>query len=139
MTLGFEIKGINRVRNQLRFLAAMHPSKTDPIIRDHAKRQQRVLRAKPYPAYLAHFTHVRKGFFGGIAGAFSAKKIKPGVWRVQNSSDHALGILGTRSQKFKHPSFWFWWVMKDVMEETMPELVTDLTVMIETELEGQGD
>lgn len=134
MTLGFEIKGINRVRNQLRFLAAMHPDKTDPIIRDHAKRQQRELRAKPYPPKPATSTYIRKQFFGGIAGSFSAQSVKPGVWLVSNSRPYAPYVIGDPWERFTH-----WWKMKPTMEETMPELVTDLTVMIETELEGQGD
>ncbi len=139
MTLGFEIKGVNRVRNQLRFLAAMHPNDTDPVIRDHAKRQQRVLRATPYPVYQATFTHRRKMFFGGIAGSFSAQAVKPGVCKVSNSRPYALGVIGSKSEKFDHASFRAWWSMKDVMEETLPELVKDLTAMLEKNLEGASD
>ncbi len=136
MTLSFEIKGVNRVRNQLRFLAAMHPDKTDPIIRDHAKRQQRALRARPYPPKPATSTYIRKRFFGGIAGSFSAQQKSPGVWIVANSRPYAHHVIG-KSQAWMHAGRW--WKMKDVMEETMPELVKDLTAMIETNLEGASD
>ena len=139
MTLGFEIKGVNRVRNQLRFLAAMHPSKTDPIIRDHAKRQQRELRATPYPAKPADSTYIRKHFFGGIAGSFSAQAVKPGVWRVSNSRSYALYVIGQKGDQTKLHASNNWWRMKDVLEETLPELVKDLTVMLEKELARQSD
>ena len=102
-TLNYEIRGTNRVANQLRAAASFQTDKTDPIISKHAKATQKKLRKTPYPSYLPHFTHERKGFFGGIAGSFSAQKRKKGVWVVTNSRPYAMAVIGAMAQKKQHP------------------------------------
>lgn len=134
-----ELRGTNRVRNQLRFLAAAHPEKTNTIIKKHAKRTQKIMRNKPYPPYLPHFKHTRKGFFGGIAGSYSAKQKKQGVWEIKNSRLYAGWVIGALHERNQHESFGKdrWYVMKDEVEKETPHLVKDLTVMLEQELGNQ--
>lgn len=137
MTLSAEFQGTNRVRNQLRAVAAYHPNKTDAIIGKHAKAEQRELRKTPYPPRLAHFTHERKRFFGGIAGSFSANRVKAGQWRVTNSRPHARFVIGTMAQKRQHPSFFRWWIMRDETQKRAPSLTRQLTAELERDLENQ--
>ena len=132
-----EMRGTNRVKNQMRFLASMHPQKTNPIIRDHAKMVRKKLRMTPYPTYLPHFTHTRKGFFGGIAGSFSAKMKKLGVWIVSNSRLYAMPVIGKPEQKRQHPSFLRWWSMADEVSKNNKDLTRNLTLMLERELDNQ--
>ena len=134
-----ELRGTNRVRNQLRFLASAHPDKTNAVIKKHAKETQKKLRSLPYPPYLPHFKHQRKGFFGGIAGSYSAKQRKKGVWEIKNSRLYAGWVISALHERNQHPSFRPWYVMKDEIEATTPDLVKDLTVMLEHELEKQAD
>ncbi len=138
--LDYELRGTNRVKNQLRFLAAAYPEKTNPVIKKHAKRTQKLLRNMPYPAPIPDSTYVRKGFFGGIAGSFSARMQKIGVWIISNSRPYAvwvIGQLGYPGQAEIHQGRW--WVMKDEMEKETPKLVKDLTNFLEEELQGMSD
>ena len=132
-----EMRGTNRVKNQMRFLASMHPQKTNPIIRDHAKMVRKKLRMTPYLTYLPHFTHKLKGFFGGIAGRFSAKMISMGVWMVTNLAAYAIFVIGRAFEKAQHPSFLRWWVMVDEASKNNKDLIRNLTLMLERELDRQ--
>ena len=126
--IGVEIRGTNRVRNQLRIIASFHPDRTDPIIGKHAKAEQRTLRATPYPPKRPGQTYVRKRFFGGIAGSFSARKVKTGVWDVRNSRLYATYVIGKR-QAWMHKGRW--WIMADEMQKRMPNLTNALSVELE--------
>ena len=117
--ISYEIRGTNRVRNQLRTIAAYHPNGTDPIIGKHARAEQKRLRNKPYPPKPATSTYVRKRFFGGIAGSFSARRISTGVWNINNSRPYASYVIGPR-QAWMHVGRW--WQMRDEMQKRMPDL-----------------
>jgi len=133
----YEIRGTNRVKNQLRFLMAMYPSEVDPVIKQHAKQEASQLRKTPYPSYLPHFTHTRKKFFGGIAGSFGMIQKKVGVYGVKNSQKHSPFVIGRPFQKRQHPSFLRWWVMADEVQSRMPLLTMKLTEFAEKKLNSQ--
>lgn len=128
-----EIRGTNRVRNQLRAIAAFHPNNTDSIIQKHARAQQKKLRNTPYPPYQPHFTHRRKRYFGGIAGSFSARRVSPGVWHIVNSRDYAQWVIGR--PKNSHPSFAPWYDMRDELQGDMPQLTRQLSIELEQLME----
>jgi len=129
-----ELRGTNRVKNQLRFLASAHPNDTNKVIKQHAKMVQKKMRSLPYPPYKPTFKHKRKGFFGGIAGSYSAKQIKMGVWEIRNSRTYAGWVISSKDQRNQHPSFAPWYVMKEEVEEESKELTKNLSKMLEKEL-----
>lgn len=130
------IKGANRVRNQLRTIAVFHPEISDPIIREHAKQEQRELRRTPYPPKPPLSTYKRKRFFGGIAGSFSAIRKQLGVWLVTNSRLYAEFVIGEK-QAWMHQGRW--WKMADESQKRMPILTKNLSIELEKKLDGARD
>lgn len=133
LSVDFTIQGSNRVRNQLRTIAAFHPELTDPVIGKHAKKESKRMRKEPYPSYLPHFTHTRTY---ELRRKFRAQHVKSGVWRVINRAAHAPWVIKKGFQK-DHPSFLRWWTMQDKLQENIPTLTKQLSVMLERELERQ--
>jgi hypothetical protein len=130
-----EIRGTNRVRNQLRAAASFHSDVADRRIKKHARAEQKRLRNKPYPPERPNQTYKRKRFFGGIAGSFSVTKKKPGVWGIVNSRPYASYVIG-KKQAWMHKGRW--WMMREELQSNMPELTKALTQALEDKLNGAG-
>lgn len=129
-----EIKGYNRVRNQLRKAAAAHPEISDPIIERHAKSERLRLKGKPYPPRLPGQKYVRTG---KTASSFAAVRIKLGEWAVVNTAPNREFVITRAHQARIHRGRWY--TMEDELERNMPELTEALAEAIEREMEGAGD
>ncbi len=132
-SISYEIQGTNRVRNQLRTAAAMYPEISNPIIGKHAKSEQKRLRNKPYPPKPANSTYVRKRFFGGIAGSFSARQVSLGKWSVKNSRPYAGYVIG-KKQAWMHIGRW--WQMDKELQGNMPSLTKSLSIELEKRMDN---
>lgn len=129
------MKGFNRVRNQLRAAASFHTKETDPVIAKHAKKQARLLRQKRYPPKLPNQQYVRTFELGR---RFRARKIKAGQWQVINKRRGAVWVIKEGFQNIKFHA-WRWWTMDEELRETMPELTRELTETLEGILRSQSD
>lgn len=129
----FELRGTNRVRNQLRTLAAADPDITEPVIAKHAKSERRRLKSTPYPAKLPGQKYIRTG---NLANRFRAERQKAGVWRVTNSASYAVWVIkrGMQNRQYHRGR---WWTMEDVLEDGMPDLTRDLSRELEREMDRQ--
>ena len=129
----FEMRGTNRVRNQLRTLAAVDPDITDPVLGNHARSERRRLKSTPYPAKLPGQKYVRTG---NLANRFSARRVKKGVWRVENSATYSVWVIkrGMQNRQYHRGR---WWTMEDILEDGMPDLTRDLSHALEQKLDSQ--
>ena len=129
----FEARGYNRVRNQLRTLAAAHPDITDKVMERHIKTQAANLRSKPYPPMLPNQKYKRTGKLGR---AFRAQRRGRGSWAVINRTSYAVYVIkkGYQNRKYHEGR---WWTIEDEMKRSMPELTRKLSTELEQELGRQ--
>lgn len=135
-TVNYEIRGTNRVKNQLRTLIAMYPSLVDPIIKRHAQSEKKELRNTEYPPQRPLQTYIRKKFFGGIAGSFGVIQKKQGVYGVRNSRPYAGFVIG-KKQAWMHKGRW--WIMQDEVQSRVHILTKNLTKFAEEKLNNAND
>jgi hypothetical protein len=133
MKVEFEMRGVNRVRNQLRALASAVPNITGPVVEKHTKDEAANLRNKPYPPMLPNQKYRRTGLLGR---RFRAQRRGAGAWAVINRTEYALWVIkkGYQNRKYHEGR---WWTIDDEMARTMPELTRKLTRALETELDRQ--
>jgi len=132
MQFDLEIRGTNRVRNQLRAVASFHPNKTDAVIGKHARAERIRLKAKPYPPRLPGQIYRRTG---NIANRFFSRKKSMGVWEIGNSALYAAWVIkkGMQNRKYHKGR---WWTGDDVLAERMPMLTKALSEKLEAILNG---
>lgn len=130
-----KLTGYNRVRNQLRALAAAHPDDTDPILEKHAKTEANRLREKPYPPKLPGQKYIRTGQLGR---RFRAQKRKKGQWSVINRTEYAVWVIqkGMQNKKYHEGR---WWTIQDELAKEMPKLTKNLATKLERIMEKQPD
>lgn len=131
----FEVRGINRVRNQLRAAASFHPNESNEVVERHTKAMAAMFRNKPYPARLPNQKYVRTF---ELRRRFRAMRAKAAHWRVINRTPYAVWVVKKGFQNIKYHA-WRWWTIDDESEKTMPELTRKLSARLEQILERQSD
>ncbi len=129
--VNFTIQGTNRVRNQLRTIAALNRDLTDKVVGKHSKKESARLRAKAYPPKLPAQKYQRTGELGR---RFRSQKVRAGVHRVMNRTQHAVWVVkkGMQNQKYHAGR---WWTIEDTLQQNMPRLTRELSVELEKELD----
>lgn len=123
-SISYEIRGYDRVRNNLRAVIAAHPQDTDVIMQRWAQDTRMFLKRTPYPAKPSNSRYVRTG---RLASSWAAKRIKPGVWGITNNARSKYGVNYARYvvgdwQTAAHKAN-KWWRADKVIEQThIPEL-----------------
>ena len=130
-----EIRGTNRVRNQLRAAASAHTKHTDPVIGKHAKKQSAMMRALAYPAKLPNQKYVRTF---ELKRRYRAQKRASAQWAVINRTKYAVWVIKKGMQNRKY-HLGRWYTLEDKMAETMPTLTKNLSVMLEDLMRKQSN
>lgn len=120
--ISLKIVGARRVRNNLRSMIANHKKIFDPVISEHAKELQRILTRKRYPPKRANQKYVRTGRLGS---SFSARKISPAVWSVNNSASYAAYVVDENQQAGIHKGRWY--TIQSEERKLRPQLTRNLT------------
>lgn len=131
--ISFEVRGINRVRNQLRTIAAFYPRKVDDVAQVDLQRIRRMLKAKPYPAKRPGQKYVRTGL---LANKWAVERVKPGLWRIVNNASlrgrvYAGYVVGNR-QAWMHKNRW--WIASEEIDREMLAFTQALSTELEKEL-----
>lgn len=130
----FEIRGYNRVRNNLRKVVAAHPKETDSVMRTWAKSAADSLKKTPYPSKPSNSRYTRTY---ELKAGWNAVQLKPGVWSIaNNASGHKGGfyaryVVGEKDGPKNQRQAWMhsgrWWRADEVLEEIyIPKLRTGL-------------
>lgn len=125
-----EIRGYNRVRNNLRSVIAAHPKETDEVMRVWAEDTRMLLKRTPYPAKPANSRYIRTG---KLASSWRKDRIKPGVWIIANNARGPKGrfyaryVVGVKDGAGDQRQAWMhrnrWWNADEVIEQQrIPEL-----------------
>lgn len=128
MRVSVELKGYNRVRNDLRALASANRTIIDPVMREFAKTQRARLKARPYPAPPVGSTYIRTG---RLANSFRVETRGQGEYAVTNSAPYASYVVGPTDKKGTDGGqAWMhrgrWWTMVEVVKEDLPKLRRDI-------------
>lgn len=121
----YEVRGINRVRNALRRLAALDRTILQPGLKEWSQLVRKQLKAKPYPSQRPGQTYVRTG---NLANRWAAEPIGTSAVTITNTADHAGFVVGD-NQAGVHAGRW--WQASPVIEEQMPSLTKKLSQEIE--------
>lgn len=120
-----EVRGVNRVRNSLRRLAADTPELIDSDIRDWSQDTRKALKGTKYPAKRPGQTYVRTG---RLANSFAVNREGKASYAIQNRASYAVYVIGDargQNQAWMHEGRW--WTMREEIEKRTPELVKKLT------------
>jgi hypothetical protein len=120
-----EVKGLNRVRNNLRRLIALNREIVEPEMRIWAQAVRKLLKGKPYPSKRSGQTYVRTG---ELANGWAAEPHGLGVWSIVNRKEYAGWVVGMR-QAWMHVQRW--WQARPTIEGEVPKLTKALTSKIE--------
>ncbi len=139
--VNFTMQGSNRVRNQLRTIAALHPELTDPVIEKHVKKESARMRKEPYPPKLPNQKYVRTGTLGR---SFRAQHVKLGMWQIINRATNPRGrqyAAWVIKKGFQNKQYHLgrWWTIEEKLQKNMPILTKKLSIMLERELDRQPD
>lgn len=126
----FEIRGYDRVRNNLRSVIAAHPKETNDVMRKWAEDARMFLKRTPYPPVPANSRYKRTG---RLASSWKKEQVKPGVWALTNNATGPKGqfyaryVVGEESGPKNKRQAWMhknrWWRADEVIEQThIPEL-----------------
>lgn len=125
MTFSIEFKGINRVSNALRKLAALDKTILDPVGKRWAQGVTKKLKGKAYPPRRPGQTYVRTG---RLANSWAVDALGAGVWSITNRTDYGVFVVGDE-QAAVHKGRW--WQARPTIQEEIPQLTRDLSDEIE--------
>jgi len=127
--ISFEIRGYNRVRNNLRATIAAHPKEVNEVMRRWAEDTRMFLKRTRYPS--RPNSQYRRT--GRLASSWKKVQVKPGVWAITNdakgprSGFYARYVVGMKDgpgdqrQAKIHRNIW--WNADEVVEQVhVPEL-----------------
>ena len=131
--LSIEIKGYNRVRNNMRALIAAHPDDVNDVMRRWAEDTRMFLKRTRYPSRVSSYRRT-----GRLASSWKKVQVKPAVWAITNdargpkSGFYARYVVGLKDgpgdqrQAKIHRDIWW---NADVVIETrhIPELTAFLS------------
>jgi len=137
--LSLEIKGYNRVANNLRRLASDLEKELDAPIDAFAKYARQKLRSTPYPPKRPMQKYVRTG---RLANSWRVRKLKDSQYSIDNNAAGPRGQLyatyvvggpqgndvSAFSQAWMHRGRW--WLSRDVLQDEAPRLTAVLTAEI---------
>ena len=145
VSLKYDFKGYNRVRNSLRKLASDYRETTDGTVKDWTKDQRAEMKSFGYPPQTNEpqpfkSERQRRWFFwalaaglinvpyirtGNIANSWRARQEGWSHWVLENSAAYAALVVGREKQVRYHQGNW--WIAEDVIEEDVKDLTEDLT------------
>lgn len=131
MDFSYEIRGTNRVRNQLRAAAAFHPDTTDPLIGRHAQNEAGRLARKPYPPAQPGQRYHRTYH---LARSWRARRMTPGVHQIENMAAYAVWVVKKGMQN-RQVHLNRWWTADDELRRNMPQLSKALAAELEQKLQ----
>ena len=126
----FEIRGYDRVRNNLRAVIAAHPQEVNEVMRQWAEDTRMFLKRTAYPAKPANSRYTRTG---RLASSWKKTEVKPAVWAFTNDARGPRGrfyaryVVGEKSGPINQRQAWMhrdnWWRADEVIEKVhVPEL-----------------
>lgn len=142
-SLTITMRGVNRVRNNLRRLASDMDKITDRELGDWTRNEARKLKAEPYPPRLPHQRYVRTG---RLANSWKVVKIKDKVWKVVNEAQspltgekYAARVVGDERGQGQGPLFIKrWWRARDIIERDVNVLTKSLSKKLMTVATNQS-
>lgn len=134
-----ELRGHQRVGNNLRRMASSMDQELDAAVGDWTKRTRTRLKGKAYPAMRPGQRYRRTG---QLANRWATQRLGPSHWAIQNRAQgrgrlYATYVVGDgkgSGQSWHHRGRW--WKARDVVDEYTPELVEALTRRIRKLWEG---
>lgn len=125
MTFSLELRGIQRVSNALRKLAALDKTILDPVGWQWAQGVRKKLKGMGAPAKRPGQAYVRTG---NLANKWAVDKQGVGVWAITNRTDYGGFVVGDEQVWFHKNR---WWQARPVIEAEIPQLTKDLSDEIE--------
>ena len=128
-TVSVEMKGYNRVQNDLRRTVVLLERELDPMVYKFSQEIRAELKSKPYPPKRPNQTYVRTG---NLANRFGVSRQGDARYSINNSAPYGSYVVGNsqgRGQAWMHAGRW--WKMRDVVQENVPRL----TAAIKREIE----
>jgi len=122
--IDIQIRGYNRVRNELRPLLVSDASFFDPLIERWVKRQRLVLKRTPYPPPPPKSKYVRTG---NLANKWAVVQHAEAIYSIVNEAVSPAGVnyagyvVGNdEEQAWMHVGRW--WQAREIIENNMPSL-----------------
>lgn len=131
-TVEIDIRGINRISNNLRTLAALDKTVLDPEMQAWAQSVRGLLKSKPYPPAPATSKYRRTG---RLANSWLAAKHGTGVGGIKNSAPYSGFVVGN-NQAFMHQGRW--WQARPTIEGETPKLTKALAAKVEKVWQSGG-
>ncbi len=145
ISIKYDVKGYNRVRNSLRKLASDYKETIDQTVKDWTQEQRSGLKSFGYPPQRNapqpfkterqrrwFFWALRTGVIsvpykrtGILASSWRATKQSWSHWVIENSASYAALVVGRDEQALYHKGHW--WIAQDLIEEQTGDLTKDLT------------
>lgn len=128
-----ELRGYNRVRNGLRWLAVQAPREVDQEVGRFARGLRDTLKGTAYPPERPGQTYVRTG---RLANSWSAVRAAEGRWLIRNSAPYSGYVVGREQQAWMHRGRW--WIAENVIQREVEETLTPaLTKLLQEGAEGR--
>lgn len=133
-SFSLELRGYNRVRNNMRRLASDMEKELDPVVGTWTRWTRSRLKARAYPPMRPRQTYVRTG---QLANRWRVEKKGPSRHAIMNDARgprgqlYATYVVGDgrgENQAWMHKNRW--WIARDVINETTPQLTTALSARI---------
>lgn len=145
VSLQYEFKGFNRVRNSLRKMASEYRETTDNTVKDWTKDKRAGMKSFGYPAQKNApqpfvTDRQRRWFFwalnsglitvpysrtGTLANSWRVRKSGWSHWVLENSASYAALVVGRGQQAAYHEDHW--WTADDIIEDEVGDLTKELT------------
>jgi hypothetical protein len=130
--VSIKVTGSARVANKFRAMAGKSKN-TDPVTKAWAEKTRLKLRAKKYPPKRPGQKYKRTGRLGT---SWKKRKAGKNTWAIINDASfkgrtyarYVVGDSKGNRQAWMHSGRW--WVARDVIEENIPELRTELVKYI---------
>lgn len=134
--INYKIYGYNRVRNNLRRLAAINSEILQPAMKDWGQNVRRKLKKTAYPPKRPNQKYIRTG---RLANSWRVGANQYGI-EIQNKASYkgkfyANYVVGPEYGPIGQRQAWMhkgrWWHAEDIVNEEMPGLTKMLTRKIE--------
>ena len=136
-SISFEIRGYNRVANNMRKMIAAHPKDVNEVMRQWAEDTRMFLKRTHYAPKPADSRYVRTG---RLASSWRKEEVKPAVWVISNNAAspqsgrfYARYVVGSKDgpadqrQTKAHFENKWWRADEEVEKWHMPELTAYLS------------
>jgi hypothetical protein len=133
-SFSLELRGYNRVANNLRRLASDMDKELDPVVGTWTRWTRSRLKGRAYPPKPPRSTYVRTG---QLANRWRVEKQGPSRHAIMNDAKgprgqlyatHVVGDGMGENQAWMHRGRW--WIARDVIEEEIPALRNALSTAI---------